>query len=178
MQQLVIIIFCISTITSCVKPDSSIRFIFENNCSVDVDILYPKRYTRAVPFSWGTMYDLDPNDTTSTGAWRAHFANMHLLPHDKESDYSGFDSIEMMSPYDTVRIFVFDGQHHHLPYNEVNINDIYESEDYYCRYDLTSKDLKSLLDTNENIVISFPPSEKMKSVKMFLNNGEVLQESW
>ena len=153
--------------TYCVKPDSSINYSFENNLSTDVEFLYPKRYTYAVPFSWGTMYDLSSEDTTSTSAWHANFAYMRLLPNSKWHDSSGYDSIEEMSPYDTVRIFVFDGQYYYLPYYEVNPNEIHESEDYLCRYDLTTTDLYGLVDQNGYIRIAFPPSTEMSNVKMY-----------
>ncbi len=161
----------------CVKPDNSIVFSFENYSSIDVDFLCPIRYTYAVPFSWGTMYDLSANDTTSTGAWHAHFAWTHLSSQERWLVYSGYYSIEEMSPYDTVRIFVFDGRYHYLPSYEVNQDAIFESENYLCRYDLTSKDLYGLVDPDGNIIISFPPSTEMSNVKMFPKYEEILKKT-
>lgn len=169
----VIYILVLSLTVCCVKPGSAIKYSFENNLSMDVDFLYPKRYTYEVPFSWGTMYDLDSTDTTSTAAWHANFTFMHLPPNSIGQDESGYSSIEEMSPYDTVRIFVFDGRYHYLPYNEVNQDELYESEGYLCRYDLTSKDLLNLIDPQGNIGISFPPSIEMKKVKMFPKYEEI-----
>ena len=172
MRRILFILLLFLT-TYCVRPDNSMVFSFENNSSIDVDFLCPIKYTYAVPFVWGTMYDLDANDTTSTGAWRAHFAWVSLLPESRKQVYSGYNSIEEMSPYDTVRIFVFDGRYHYLPYYERNQDEIFESEDYLCRYDFTSKDLYDLVDPDGNIKISFPPSIAMSKVKMFPKYEEV-----
>ena len=156
--------------TCCVKPDNSMVFSFENDSSIDIVFLAPIRYIHEVHFLWGTMYDLDAKDTTSTSAWRAHFADLDLFPKKRMQFSSGYSSIEEMSPYDTVRIFVFDGRYR----REVNPDEIFESEDYLlCRYDFTSKNLYDLVDPEGNIKISFPPSIAMSKVKMFPKYEEV-----
>lgn len=165
----------ISLITSCIKPDNSIKYIFENNLSIHIEFLYPKRYLHEVHFGWGTMYDLNPTDTTSASAWHAYFTYTDLFPNTCWKDSSGYSSIEEMSPYDTVRIFVFDGRYHYLP--EVNQNEIFESESYFCRYDLTSEDLLNLMDQEGNIRIAFPPSIEMSKVKMFPKYEEAREYS-
>lgn len=166
MKRLIYILLSFLT-SCCVKDDGSIKYYFENNLPIDLDFLYPKRYTHEVHFSWGTMYDLESQDTTSAAAWHANFTYMHLSPNSSWHDNSGYSSINEMSPYDTVRIFVFDGRYIYLPYEEVNQNEVYESEDYLCRYDLTSYDLLRLSDQKGNIKITFPPSVEMSKMKMF-----------
>ena len=173
MRRYIYIILLSLAACCCGRPDRSIKFVFENNLSIDIEFLYPRRFPYAVPFAWGTMYDLSPNDTTSTAAWHAHFARMSLLPNSSWPAKSGFGSIEDMSPYDTVRIFVFDARFYHLPYYEGNLDEIFESEDYLCRYDLTKKDLYGLVDFEGNIKISFPPSLDMRNVKMWPKYEEV-----
>lgn len=53
------------------------------------------------------------------------------------------------------------------------MDEIFESEDYLCRYDLTKKDLYDLVDFEGNIKISFPPSLDMRNVKMWPKYEEV-----
>ena len=154
-------------IFSCIKQDASIRFLFINNSSVHVEFLFPAQHSGNVPYKWGTMYDLAPEDTTSSSAWHVGFSYIHLLPGSHGSFDSGYNSIEQMSPYDTVRFFVFDGSYHYLPSDKINQDTIFESENYLCRYDLTKNDLYHLAESSGDIVISYPPSEKMKNVKMF-----------
>ena len=161
-------------IHSCHMDEETIRFVLINNTSINVDFLFPVKYTNDVPFQWGTMYDLEPNDTTASSAWQAHFSWIHLLPNSDYSCDTGFNSVEIMSPYDTVRIFIFNGSYHYLSPTDNNPNQVFESETYLlCRYDLTSDNLLSLMDSEGIINIPFPPSDKMSKVKMFPHYTDV-----
>lgn len=134
---------------------------------------YPSKGLRNEVAKSGNMYDLDSRDTTVASAWRAGFGYDLLFPNERLESRSGYYSIEDMSPYDTVRIFVFDGQNHYLLSSKKNRDEYFESEKYLCRYDLTAEDLYDLLDKDGKIVVSYPPSNAMSIVKMFPSYGEL-----
>ena len=137
-----------------------------------MEVLFPAQYSSNVPFMWGSMYDISPTDTTSTSAWRAHFSSMHILPYSQWHSDSGYGSIVEMAPYDLVRIFVYNGSYHYDKYTSPT--DVFESECYYCRYDLTRKSLEDLTNEDGNIVITFHPDERMQGVKMWPPYEEVV----
>ena len=175
-----VLVFLYIALPACVKQEDTIRYLFINSTSTDIEFLYPRHYSNDVHFSWGTMYDLEPTDTTAYSAYNAHFTWQHFPPNSQGVCDSGYATIEGMSPYDTVRIFVFDASCYYPPYTNSDCIKRYESEDYYCRYDLTSKDLHSLVDQTGNIRISFPPTVEMSSVKMFPDYKTLSKtfESW
>lgn len=164
-----IIVFVSFLLTySCSKDDvNHIYFMMENNCSLQIEFLFPEKHSNSVPFLWGTMKDLECNDTTINGAWKAHFGRMTVMPHSQWTTDSGFCTIEEMAPYDTFRVFVYDASYHYLPPSENDLDEFFKTETYYCRYDLTSENLYDLLDSNRNIVIAFPPPNNMSLVKMW-----------
>ena len=56
-------------LVSCLRDTTGhIYYDFINNTGEVLEVLYPARYTYAVPFLNGDMYDLDKNDTTMSGA--------------------------------------------------------------------------------------------------------------
>ena len=71
--------------------------------------------------------------------------------------YSNYTTLEEMSPYDTVRVFV---------YNRNDSEKVLEVDEYYYRYDLTTKDMRNLLNDKNQLEISYPPDERMKDIKM------------
>ena len=167
MRNYQLVLVCLYlALPACVKHEDTIRYLFINSTSMNIEFLYPRHYSNAAPFSWGTMYDLEPTDTTAYSAYNAHFAWEHFLPNSQGVCDSGYATIEGMSPYDTVRIFVFDASCYYPPYTSSDCIKRYESEDYYCRYDLTIKDLYDLTNSRGDIEISFPPSERMRTIKM------------
>lgn len=171
MFKLTMLMVCVA---GCEKNDATIHYYLENNTKKHIEFLLPVKYNYAVPFLWGTMQDLSPNDTTSKSAWRAHFERIHLLPNTQGKTDTGYKCIEEMAPYDTVRVFVFDAGYAYLGPPDNNPDPIFESENYLCRYDFSVYDIYHLTDSSGNFRISFPPSEKMKEVKMFPPYKEVI----
>ncbi len=51
----------------------------------------------------------------------------------------------------------------------------FSSDEYYVRYDLTIDDIHSLCDSNGVLVISYPPDERMKNIKMWPPYDEVIK---
>lgn len=149
---------CLLSFSCTIKKDSYIKYLFVNDCNLQIEFLCPEQYNHPVR---GTMYDIAPGDSSLKSAGEAPFTVMPVLPYRHWRVISGYSSIEEMSPYDTVRVFVINGEDGSPP-REV----MYSNEDYFCRYDLTFKNLYDLLNDNKEIVISFPPSEAMRKVKM------------
>ena len=103
------------------------------------------------------MFDIDIDDTTVTSA-RPLFARSTVFPYSKDQVcYSNYLTLEEMSPYDTVRIFV---------YSRKDSKKVLEVDEYYYRYDLTTKDMRNLLNDKNQLEISYPPDERMKDIKM------------
>ena len=139
-----------------------IKYLFINESDADVEFLFPADPGRSAPYHWGDMRDIAPNDTTMASAGKAHFSRIAILPHSQWRYNSGYESIEEMSPYDTVRIFVYDHGYYNLNSPEM----VFERELFYCRYDLTPENLHNLINTNGDIQICYPPSKSMSEVKM------------
>lgn len=166
-RRTLIVFICMHLLVSCLRDTTGhIYYEFINNTGEVLEVLYPARYTYAVPFQSGDMYDLDKNDTTMSGAGlKAFFSRTNVYQFDKTTEDSGYTSIEEMAPYDTVRVFIYDASYQIYP--GPGSQQIWESEKYYCRYDFTSKDLYQLMNEDGNIVICFPPDVTMKNVKMW-----------
>ena len=174
------LIICIVLQLSCCTchEDHSVRWSFINNTSQYIEFLFPQKQDDNVPFLWGNMDDVAPDDTTMQSAGAAHFGCQDIPPRSMYSRYSGFNYIEEMSNYNIVRVFVYDGDFHYdftLPPNQVFIY-YCENEKYFCRYDLSIEDIKSLVNQNNEIEICFPPDERMASMKMWPPYETVLKE--
>ena len=68
--------------------------------------MFPANHGDTATFDWGDMRDIASDDTTMDSAGQAHFSRMSVLPHSQWRYDSEYGSIEEMSPYDTVRVFV------------------------------------------------------------------------
>ena len=170
----IFLIFILVLAFSCDRNEGCIRYVLVNNSSLQIEYLLPIKYNYGVPFEWGTMEDIAPDDTTMKSAGQV-FSYKYFRPYSRWSYNTGYKSIKDMSPYDTVRVFVYDGAYYDCrPVPDRHI--FYDNEDFYCRYDLTLNNLSDLLDSNGNIVICFPPSEAMMAMKMFPPYQKVLDK--
>lgn len=163
-----ILVFTPSLFIACSNQDSTLNWKFVNNSGLHVEFLYPAQHNKSTPFQWGNMKDLAPDDTTMRSAGNAHFGYNHLLPYSLQILDSGFNSLEEMCPYDTVRIFVYDGSYHYeKPHPYYDHMKYCEAEEYYCRYDISKENIQLLIKDNNQIEICFPPDYRMKTVKMW-----------
>ena len=143
-------------IQSCVRKDG-VWYNFVNNSADEVEFLFPTKPMSYYPFICGDMFDIDIDDTTVTSA-RPLFARSTVFPYSKDQVcYSNYLTLEEMSPYDTVRIFV---------YSRKDSKKVLEVDEYYYRYDLTTKDMRNLLNDKNQLEICYPPDERMKDIKM------------
>lgn len=149
------------------QDENAIHFLLVNDSSVNVEFMLPVNYDGRMHYTWGNMKDIEPSDTTRKSAKRVGFHRCAVFASEhKIRENSGFHSIPEMAPYDTVRIFVYDYSVY-LQSPPPSMSDYWEKEDYYCRYDLTTHDLYSLVNSDGDIVICFPPDESMRNVKMW-----------
>lgn len=120
-------------------------------------------------FRWIDMDQLDISDTTM-----ANYAFTSAC------DYSGtiesgkdrlsstrYLTLEEMMPYDTMRVFVFDGK-----YEDVLIP--IENDLYLVRYDISIGDAQRLINEEGELEIHFPPDERMKDIKMWPKYEDVV----
>ena len=150
-------------LVACSTSTTAIRYKFINNCDIDVEFIAPIK-----PMSWnhhqmcGDMHDIAINDTTLLQAKQLFFRAI-MRSNSSHSVCNNYSSIEEMSPYDTVRIFV-------RPL-DANGYPMVDSDEYLCRYDLSLKDLSLLLNSDNEIVICYPPDETMRRFKMWPTYG-------
>lgn len=71
-RRTLIVFICMHLLVSCLRDTSGlIYYEFINNTGEVLEVLYPARYTYAVPFLHGDMYDLDKNTTMSGAGLKA-----------------------------------------------------------------------------------------------------------
>lgn len=151
----IVAVALVVVIQSCVRKDG-VWYNFVNNSADEVEFLFPIKPMSYYPFICGDMFDIDIDDTTVTSA-RPLFARCTVFPYDESQLYSNYTTLEEMSPYDTVRVFV---------YNRNDSEKVLEVDEYYYRYDLTTKDMRNLLNDKNQLEISYHPDERMKDIKM------------
>ena len=84
-----------------------------------------------------------------------------IFPHTDRIIYSrGFNTFSDFIPtsQDHISLFVVE-----FPDYET----AFEEDRYYVRYDLTLEDFYHLQDENGNLILYFPPDERMKDIKMW-----------
>ncbi len=151
----IVVIVFIGALQSCVHKEG-VWYHFINNSADEVEFLFPIKPMSYYSFICGDMFDIDIHDTTITST-RPLFARHSVFPYDDDQLFSNYTTLEEMSPYDTVRIFV---------YSRKDSKKVFEVDEYYYRYDLTTKDMRNLLNDKNQLEISYPPDDRMKDIKM------------
>lgn len=152
------------------KDEKNISFYLINNSDVQVAFYLPYKKPRwqAWPPT-GDMHNLDKEDSTLNIAGHI-FAYPSQMPGVSGSFPTAYTSIEEMSDYDLVRVWVVDASYYF--WDDAQARDqeherIRREDDYLVRYDFSLSDLKSLMNDNKEIVICYPPDSTMKNIKMW-----------
>ena len=157
---------------SCIKDDYCISYLLINNSDIPVDFYVPRKAKRGEhPVGkHGEMHDLDETDSTLFLVWDI-FRCLSYPPMTSGPFPCGYTSINEMSNYDLVRVWVVDGSYHFSDMNHWKYklweDFIKEDDDYLVRYDFTLSDLEMLMNENREIVICYPPDSTMKDIHMW-----------
>lgn len=165
-----ILFFLGLSLFSCSKEDNTISFFLINNSDVQVEFYLP--YKKPRWHSWpptGDMHNLDKEDSTLHIAGGI-FAYPSQMPGTSSSFPTAYTSVNEMSDYDLVRVWVVDASYYF--WDDVGAahkerERIRREDDYLVRYDFTLSDLKTLMNENREIVICYPPDSTMKDIKMW-----------
>lgn len=119
-------------------------------------------------FRWIDMEQLDISDTTMANyAFTSVYDYRGIEGSGKNFYVTYFLTLEEMMPYDTMRVFVFDGK-----YEDVLIP--IENDLYLVRYDISIGDAQRLINEEGELEIHFPPDERMKDIKMWPKYADVI----
>lgn len=114
------------------------------------------------------MDQLDISDTTMANyAFTSVYDYRGIEGSGKNFYVTYFLTLEEMMPYDTMRVFVFDGK-----YEDVLIP--IENDLYLVRYDISIGDAQRLINEEGELEIHFPPDERMKDIKMWPKYADVV----
>lgn len=119
-------------------------------------------------FRWIDMEQLYISDTTMINYAFTCAYEYLIIKSGKDRLYSTYYlTLEEMMPYDTTRVFVFDGK-----YEDVLIP--IENDLYLVRYDISIGDAQRLINEEGELEIHFPPDERMKDIKMWPKYEDVV----
>ena len=115
------------------------------------------------------MEQLDISDTTMINyAFTCAYDYSRIIGSGKGGLFlTYYLTFEEMMPYDTMRVFVFDGK-----YEDVLIP--IENDLYLVRYDISIGDAQRLINEEGELEIHFPPDERMKDIKMWPKYADVV----
>lgn len=116
-------------------------------------------------------YDLNSVPDTTMLSYQRF---VHCVPVD------GYQSRIMHSPIDSFEEWIPTNSEYYSMFviklaTSSKLNECFQNDDYYVRYDLTIDDIHSLCDKDGVLHISYPPSEAMKDVKMWPPYEEVIK---
>ncbi len=143
------------------------RYRFINNGDTNVEFIAPIKTMSYFPSISGDMHEIDIADTTLSRA-KLLFLRSVMYSGRSHSVCNYYSTIEEMSPYDTVRIFI--------RALDANNNPMVDSDEYLCRYDFSLKDIALLLNADNEIVVCYPPDNRMRDMKMWPPYGYYTQE--
>lgn len=173
------------------KNSITIREVNESNS--DVFFLVPQNRNRIwwerghlfmtdERFQHIDMNQLDISDTTMINyALTSVYVDYDGLVGSKSDKYilSYFLSLEEMMPYDTMRVFVYDGLFRQDPYGPLAGNLVpIENDLYFVRYDISIEDARKLINDKGELEIHFPPDERMKNIKMWPRYEDVISVNY
>ena len=165
-----IMFFVAISLFSCHKDDNCISFLLINNSDVPVDFYLPFKKPRK--HAWpptGDMHNLNKEDSTLNIAGEL-FSYPTRMPRTSGPFPTEYTSVNEMSDYDLVRIWVVDGSYHFWD-NAHAIDQqhkrIRQEDDYLVRYDFSLADLELLMNEKREIVICYPPDSTMKKINMW-----------
>ncbi len=120
-------------------------------------------------FRWIDMEQLDISDTTMINYdFTCAYDYSRIIGSGKGGLFlTYYLTFEEMMPYDTMRVFVFDGK-----YEDVLIP--IENDLYLVRYDISIGDAQRLINKEGELEIHFPPDERMKDIKMWPKYEDVV----
>ena len=114
------------------------------------------------------MDQLDISDTTMANyAFTSAYAYSGVEGSGIDINVTRYLTFEEMMPYDTMRVFVFDGK-----YEDLLIP--IENDLYLVRYDISIGDAQRLINEEGELEIHFPPDERMKDIKMWPKYADVV----
>lgn len=151
------------------RSNSAVGFIAPFNFSrirkpvrTGIYLSYHKKFRRI------DMDQLDISDTTMANyAFTSVYDYRGIEGSGKNFYVTYFLTLEEMMPYDTMRVFVFDGK-----YEDVLIP--IENDLYLVRYDISIGDAQRLINEEGELEIHFPPDERMKDIKMWPKYADVV----
>lgn len=151
------------------RSNSAVGFIAPFNFSrirkpvrTGIYLSYHKKFRRI------DMDQLDISDTTMANyAFTSVYDYRGIEGSGKIFYVTYFLTLEEMMPYDTMRVFVFDGK-----YEDVLIP--IENDLYLVRYDISIGDAQRLINEEGELEIHFPPDERMKDIKMWPKYADVV----
>ena len=193
---IVFFVFCFC-VTSCseflllyyAERSMAIREVNESNS--DVVFLAPLNFNKVRRLGWGEPYlswgndyfrwinmnQLDISDTTMINyALTSVYGDNGIVKAGKdESVWTYYSTLEEMVPYDTMRVFVYDGLFRQDPYGPLAGNLVpIENDLYFVRYDISIEDARKLINDKGELEIHFPPDERMKDIKMWPRYEDVI----
>lgn len=184
---IVFTILCFS-LTSCFNfrnlyyYERSIAIKLVNESNENVRVVTPFNYKRTAKpgpmshsFKWHKrfqridMEQLDISDTTMINyAFTCAYDYSRIIGSGKGGLFlTYYLTFEEMMPYDTMRVFVFDGK-----YEDLLIP--IENDLYLVRYDISIGDAQRLINEEGELEIHFPPDKRMKDIKMWPKYEDVV----
>lgn len=152
------------------RSNSAVGFIAPLNHNrirtIGCSITYFSHHKR---YRWIDMDQLDISDTTMANyAFTSAYDYSGTIESGKDRlSSTRYLTLEEMMPYDTMRVFVFDGK-----YEDVLIP--IENDLYLVRYDISIGDAQRLINEEGELEIHFPPDERMKDIKMWPKYADVV----
>ncbi len=165
------------------ESNSDVVFLVPLNSNKITRIQWGKPYFSWVSdrFRWIDMDQLDISDTTMINyALTSVYGDNGIVKTGKDkSVWTYYSTIEEMMPYDTMRVFVYDGLFRQDPYGPLAGNLVpIENDLYFVRYDISIEDARKLINEKGELEIHFPPNERMKNIKMWPRYEEVISVNY